>query len=170
MHGDRRSAKSDAQCKGWRPWSLPWVPMLGRSPCVESFLDSLQGGVAKTRIVPKLFFLFFFWICLGPPRGRGWAKNVPPGTSFRTPKYRPNPASGDPIGGKNAVWKTQCFCNLPVGFQILGFVSEKCYPPITTVGSKNTWLLRFVQRFSDFVFGRFRPLFGLSRGRRAAHT
>ena len=38
----------------------------------------------------------------GPPRGRERAQNVAPGTGFRTPKYRPNPANGGPIGGKNA--------------------------------------------------------------------
>ena len=44
-----------------------------------------------------VFFLDF----LGPPRGREWAQNVPPVTGSRTPKYRPNPASGGPIGGEN---------------------------------------------------------------------
>ena len=56
------------------------------------------------------FSFFYFskcvWIFLEffePPRGRERAQNVPPGTGFRTPKYRQNPASGGPIGGKNTV-------------------------------------------------------------------
>ena len=33
------------------------------------------------------------------------AQNVAPGANFRTPKYRPNPANGGPIGGRNAFGK-----------------------------------------------------------------
>ena len=54
-------------------------------------------------ISPKSIWSFcFFW---GPPWGPGWAQNVAQKTSFRTPKYRPNPANGGPIGGKNQFWK-----------------------------------------------------------------
>ena len=35
------------------------------------------------------------------PWGREWPQNVAPGANFRTPMYRPNPANGGPIGGKN---------------------------------------------------------------------
>ena len=46
-----------------------------------------------------------YWTA-GPPAGSDWAQKVAPGTSSRPPKYRPNPASGDPIGGQHAFWKT----------------------------------------------------------------
>ena len=52
---------------------------------------------------PKSFWSFSCFFL--PPRGREWAQNVAPGASSRTPKYRPNPANGGPIGGRNAFGK-----------------------------------------------------------------
>ena len=60
-------------------------------------------GVKAQGISHEVFV--FFRAVFGPPGGREWAQNVAPGTSFRTPKYRPNPANGGPIGGKNQFWK-----------------------------------------------------------------
>ena len=48
-----------------------------------------------------------------PRRGAEWTPKVSPGTTFRTPKYRPNLASGGPIDGKSPSWKIRVFCNLP---------------------------------------------------------
>ena len=44
-------------------------------------------------------------VFLAPPWGPEWVQNVAQKTSFRTPKYRPNPASGGPIGGKSGFLK-----------------------------------------------------------------
>ena len=60
-------------------------------------------GVKAQGISHEVFVIFR--AVFGPPGGREWAQNVAPGTSFRTPKYRPNPANGGPIGGKNQFWK-----------------------------------------------------------------
>ena len=68
----------------WRPdWWQKYVFKTSQEP-------TIVGANYSNRRVP------------GTPRGREWAQNVPPGASFRTPKYRPNPASGGPIGGKNS--------------------------------------------------------------------
>ena len=40
----------------------------------------------------------------GPPGGPERAQTVAPGTSLRTPTSYPNPANGDPIGGKKTFW------------------------------------------------------------------
>ena len=64
----------------------------------------LQGGCKNTDYNKKCLGLFF-----GTPRGRDWAQNVPPGTSFRTPKHRPNPANGGPIGGQKFVLEITVF-------------------------------------------------------------
>ena len=46
-----------------------------------------------------------FRAVFGPPGGPESAQNVAQEHSFRTPKYRPNPANGGPIGGKKPFWK-----------------------------------------------------------------
>ena len=56
-------------------------------------------------------FVFFFdaFVFYLAPWGPEWAHNVAQKISFWTPKYRPNPANGDRIGGENAIWKNRCF-------------------------------------------------------------
>ena len=61
-------------------------------------LDPRIFGISPTSV--WIFFCF-----LGAPWGPEWAQNVGQKTSFRTPKYRPNPANGGPIGGKKPFWK-----------------------------------------------------------------
>ena len=83
----------------------------------------LQGG-CKNNDSSKKLLVFCFW-SLWATQGPGLGPNVPPGTSFRTPKHRPSPANGDPTGGETTFWKNHCFCNLPVSggdrfFYILG--------------------------------------------------
>ena len=41
-----------------------------------------------------------FRVRFGPPGRARLGQNVAPRTSFRTPKYRPNPANGGPTGGE----------------------------------------------------------------------
>ena len=98
--------------------SFPW-PSLNSCPwgaCGHQRLQ-LKGGEGGCRLVPfgvnswlqrgcknKEFHkqrLDSLGVFFGPPRGQERAQNVPPRTSFRTPKYHPNPANGGPIGGKN---------------------------------------------------------------------
>ena len=72
----------------------------------------LTGG-CKHNDSSKKLLVFCFW-SLWATQGPGLGPNVPPGTSFRTPKHRPSPANGDPTGGETTFWKNLCFCNLPV--------------------------------------------------------
>ena len=73
----------------------------------DDFHEFANGGNAKgVKAQGNSQEVFgIFRAVFGPPGGREWAQNVAPGTSFRTPKYRPNPANGGPIGGKNQFWK-----------------------------------------------------------------
>ena len=48
----------------------------------------------------QLFHVCVFSVRFWPLWGPRFGQNVAPRTSFRTPKYRPNPANGGPIGGK----------------------------------------------------------------------
>ena len=63
------------------------------------------------QIIAVLKAFLFSVFC--PRRGAEWTPKVSPGTTFRTPKYRPNLASGGPIDGKSPSWKIRVFCNLP---------------------------------------------------------
>ena len=73
-------------------------------------LIPLTGGGQKQHCFQQVLCFFNF---VRPPKGRDWPQNVPPRTSSRTPKYRPNPANGDPIGGETTFWKNHCFCPPP---------------------------------------------------------
>ena len=110
---------STCRAIGGRPGSSGERAPSGNSPAPCAHVDTyppvciVGSHIFENFEFPKKtssFVLDFF----GSPRGREWAQNVPPGTSFRTPKYRPNPASGDPIGGNSAFLNNHCFCNLPV--------------------------------------------------------
>ena len=80
---------------------------------LQSPLEIYQGEICKlyrpvcivgSKILEGFGFaqkvLRFFGAVFGPLGGRGWAQNVALGASFRTPKYRPNPANGGPVGGE----------------------------------------------------------------------
>ena len=74
---------------------------------MRAFHEFANGGNAKgvkAQGNSQEVFVIFRAV-VGPPGGREWAQNVAPGASFRTPKYRPNPANGDPLGGKIPFWK-----------------------------------------------------------------
>ena len=86
-----------------------------RLPCtalrsVPVGLEDVHAAVNPLVCIVGSMCFRHFWIFpkgvlfrdfLGPRWDRGWAQNVAPGAGFRTPEYRPNPASGGPIGGKD---------------------------------------------------------------------
>ena len=93
-------AATDAHGVGGQVPETPRIPLISGAPKRHP-PQNLHRGVAKTMCFFNNLLFFFFGIFLCPPRGREWAQNVSPEASFRTPKYRPNPANGDPIGGEN---------------------------------------------------------------------
>ena len=62
-----------------------------------------------------------FRAVLGSPMGRRVGQNVAIETSFRAPKYRPNPCNGGPIRGKNGFQKIEGreIPFLPVAFLLI---------------------------------------------------